>query len=451
MPKPKHLSKTVIDALKPAAARYEQPDLGERRLYLVVQPSGHKSWAFRYQVDGRAKKLMIAGYPAVSVDAARKATREAKDLLARGIDPAEQKKEKIADKRIARETDVDTFAGVARLFIAKHAQPNNRGWREQARLLGLIPDPAKPDSKEAPRTFITEPGRPAYVLSRKPLTSLTKKDIQAVVDGIVNRGAPIASNRTLATMHKMFEWARKRADIDLTVNLAADIDRQPISSRERVLTAYEVTLVWRAAEKVGYPFGPVVKLLLLTAQRLREVSGLVKSEISTSGDVWSLPAARAKNKIPSAIYLSPQARVILESLPAVESKKGFLFTTTGATPVSGFSNAKDAIDAAMLRMIADDIAKAGGDPAEAKLDHWTFHDLRRTASTMMTDEVGVEPHILEAVLNHVGHKAGVAGTYNRAKYATQKAAAWNAWANHLDWIVTGKEPESNVVVLQGRA
>ena len=449
MPKAKHLTKTTIDALKPAANRYEQPDLGERGLYLVVQPSGHKSWALRYKIDGRSRKLTIQEYPVFGVDEARRAARAAKDSAKKGLDPAEQKKERLAEQKAARETDIDTFAGVARLFIFRHAQPNNKGWKEQARLLGITRDPAKPDDHEDPRTFIAKPGSPAAILSRKPFEKLTARDVHSVIEVIVDRGAPIASNKVLATMHKMFDWAIRRPDIGLDKNPAANIERQPENERERVLKPQEIVLVWRAAEAVGYPFGPLVQLLLLTAQRLREVGGIVTSELSDGGTLWTLPAARAKNKVMNEIFLSSQAQRIIAALPSPESKAGYLFTTTGKTAVSGFSKAKKTLDAKMLELLRKDIVEAGGDPTGAKIDHWTFHDLRRTASTLMADEVGVAPHILEAVLNHVsGHKGGVAGLYNRAKYAKPKAEAWRAWAGHLETIVTGKQPETNVVVLR---
>ena len=157
------------------------------------------------------------------------------------------------------------------------------------------------------------------------------------------------------------------------------------------------------------PVRRVVKLLLITGQRRREVSGMRWSELSDDFTVWSLPPQRTKNKRPHVVFLPPLAREIVASVPRIANAE-HLFTTTGTTPISGFSKFKAQLDDAMETN-----------------EPWRVHDLRRTCVTGMA-ELGVQPHVIEAVVNHVsGHKGGVAGVYNRAAYAPEKKAALELW------------------------
>lgn len=449
MPAAKQLSKTVIEALRPAAARYEQPDAQEPGLYLVVQPSGRKSWAVRYRFDGKPRKLTLDHCLPTDVATARKRAREAKDTARAGEDPAFAKQETKREKVRAREADVDTFAGVARLFLFRYAQPKNRDWREQARLLGLKPDPEKPDCREDPRTFIAAPGAPAAILSQRPVRALRSRDVRAVVEAIVDRGSPISGNRTLAVLQKLFIWAAARDDIEISTNLAVGVDKQDESSRKRsrILTDEEIRLLWSACDQIGSPFGPIVKLLLLTGQRRDEVGGITRSEVSADGRVWTLPAIRAKNKIEHQIPLAPAAAELLKvQRPAVEGEAGLIFTTTGTTPVSGFSRAKAAIDEKMLAGLVDEITKRGEDTSGAIVPSWRLHDLRRTAATGMA-RLGINLPVIEKVLNHAsGSFAGIVGVYQHHDFAREKRVALERWAVEVGRIVSGKSASVTRIV-----
>jgi integrase len=207
-------------------------------------------------------------------------------------------------------------------------------------------------------------------------------------------------------------------------------------SRERVLTPTEIVWFWQGCEHIGWPFGPLFKLLLLTGARLGEVTGMRTDELSNDGKVWTVPSTRTKNHLTHEVPLPSLAQELVAELPRVVGDHGLLFTTNGARPVSGFSRAKDLLDNAM--------AEAAGSAATP----WRLHDLRRTCATGMAN-LGVHPHVVGAALNHIsGAKAGVAGTYNRAAYAKEKADALQRWAAHVEGLVSGGP--ANVVVAMPR-
>jgi integrase len=140
------------------------------------------------------------------------------------------------------------------------------------------------------------------------------------------------------------------------------------------------------------------------------------------------------------VPLAPLARAAIASAPQVAGEASLVFTLTGRA-LGGFSRAKANLDAIMLKVARDD------DPT-ASIQPWRLHDLRRTAATHMAD-IGIAPHVVEAVLNHVsGHKAGVAGVYNQAEYRLEKQAALERWAAHVDGVVTGRP--ANVVAISPR-
>jgi integrase len=164
-------------------------------------------------------------------------------------------------------------------------------------------------------------------------------------------------------------------------------------------------------------------MLLLTGCRLNEVAGMRWAELSNDGSVWMIRGDRTKNHRPHVVPLPPVARALLNHVPRIEGSP-FVFTTTGHSPVSGWSKTKARLDAVM-----------------APDRQWRLHDLRRTAATGMAD-IGIPPHIVEAALNHVsGAKTGVAGTYNRAAYTQEKRAALERWAAHVAGLIEGKQAD----------
>lgn len=429
----KALTVAAVDKLKAEAGkRVEIPDGLLPGLYLIVQPSGKKSWAVRYRAAGAPKKLTLGPYPAIELGAARELAREAMLKAQRGADPAAEKK----DARLAAKAGMgdDAFVTVARSFIRRYAIPKNKSWLEAARTIGLRPDPEKPKDAMKPETFLVIKGSPADKWSKKRIGDVTRRDIVALLDATVDRGTPIAANRTLAHLRRLFGWATERDLIPANPASGAKAP-SPETRRDRTLSSAEIKAVWKASDCLGPPFGPMVRVLILTGQRRDEVAGMTEKELDRQNLLWTIPAERAKNgkehqlPIPSAVL-----DALAEAKP-VEGLRKLIFTTTGENPVSGFDRAKKRLDAEMVKVLQKQAVEAGLDPAEVAVQPWTFHDLRRSMSTIMHDDLDIAPHVVEAVLNHVsGHRAGVAGTYNRAKYLRQMREALTAWAGFIEQL-----------------
>jgi integrase len=339
----KTLTATAIERLQPGETRREVPDALLPGLYLVVQPSGVRSWAVRYRLHGKSHKFTIGPYPAFDLVAAREAAREALQLVARGTDPG-----KARDDRRRADAAEDTFEKVARQWIEKVQRPKKRTWDEAARLIGFRPDP---DGK-----LVTIKGSPVDRLGDRKLSEIRRRDLLPVLEDIADR-APYVANRTQAYLSSMFAWAQSRDLIE--ANPVTGIEMQPEDSRDRVLTDDEIRRVWQAAGEVpGHIFGPLTKLLILTGARREEIGGLRWSEIEA--DRIELAGDRTKNGKPHIIPLSQPALDITQGL-----RKGspFVFTLTGKAPVTGYSRVKDKLD---------DLSGVTG---------WRLHDLRRTLAT----------------------------------------------------------------------
>ena len=407
----KDLTVKALENLKPGPARREVPDGHTRGLFYVLQPSGSASWAYRYRFAGKPKKLTLGPYPALDLKASRQMASEAAQTLARGDDPAAVKQVAKVTARAVAEPERDLVETVAETFIERYAkkQTREKSWGETERIL----------NRE-----VVAPWR------GRRLSAIKRSEVHDLLDKIVDRGAPIVANRTLAALRRMCSWAVERGLVETS---PCEKVRAPATetSRDRVLTDDEIRAAWAAFEGAGWPFGPLAQLLLLTGQRLREVADAKWSEIDFAAKTWTIPKERSKNGAAHEVPLSEAALRILGSLPRIEVRRqpaGLIFTTNGKTAVSGFSRAKVGFDNAM------------------HIDHWTLHDLRRTAASGMAG-LGIAPHVVEAALNHKsGAIKGVAAVYNRYSYSAEKRAALDAWARYLDALVTGA-PAGNVVEL----
>lgn len=252
----------------------------------------------------------------------------------------------------------------------------------------------------------------------RPLASITKRDIQTWHDGYIATGREAAANIYLSTLRTFFRWAKARGIIDL--DPTADVVKGGTTqARERVLSKDELVAVWNAVNG-DHPYHRIVRLLILTGQRREEVGGLEWRELDMDAGLWNLPAARAKNRRPHLIPLSPPALAIIKAIPAGTS--GLVFATCNGRPYSDWSGGKDRIDAAI------------------DIEPWRLHDLRRSMVTHMAEDLAIPPHIIEAAINHVsGFRSGVAGVYNRAQYLTERRQALDAWADHVLALVAAKE------------
>ena len=421
MPRKKLTDLCVDRVAPPAKGRVEYFDTTFPALALRITDTGHKSWSLFYRNAGRLRRYTIGTYPAFDPAAARKAASSALHRLADGTDPADEEKA----RRSAPKPLVDDFASVCREYLERQVKRNTAGstYRETARIMeqDVIPDWGK-----------------------RPIGSIARRDVSALIDKKAASGAEVQANRILARLRTLFGWAVEK---DRIAANPCDGLRPPTKekARDRVLSDDEIRLFWRASDEVGWPFGPLFKLLLLTAQRRDEVATMEWSEINLETATWSIPREKAKNDDGHEVHLSREAVAILSALPRVVGP--YVFSTNGKTAVSGFSRAKERVDAFMLTALRKAAKDRGEDPEEVKAaDPWILHDLRRTATTGMAG-LRVLPHVVDRILNHTsGTIRGVARIYNRFEYLHDRKDALDAWGRDVAAKIAPK-PTSNVVEL----
>jgi integrase len=416
---------------------------------LRVREGGSRSYVFQYKVGAKQRRMAIGSVAAVDISKARDT---AKDLYARvrlGEDPA-------GDKAEAQSKAAETFGATLPLYLAHQ--------KKELRPKSYV---------DVERHLLTN----AKALHGLQLEKIERRDIATCIATVARNNGDVTSNRVRTSLSGFYSWAMGEGLAES--NPVVGTKRKKEETRERVLTAAEIRTIWNALEDDHY--GAILKLLALLGQREAEIAGLRLSELweieiitlqeidgvrlydvketrvippaELAGFSWTevkdgrqwpklrgpaivLPGERTKNKRRHLVPLSDPAREIIAAQPVranADGKLRDLIFGYGEGPFSGWSKSKEALDAR--------IAEAG-----STLPHWTVHDLRRSFSTHAA-EIGVEPHIIEAVTNHIsGHKSGVAGTYNRARYEPAKRNALIRWANHLLALVEGRE--RNVITLQ---
>ena len=247
--------------------------------------------------------------------------------------------------------------------------------------------------------------------------SITRADVRAMLDKIVD-DAPIMANRVHSIARKLFNWAVEN-EIVAASPIAGVKPPAEEASRDRVLSDDELRVVWCAADKTGPPFGPLVKLLILTGQRRGEVAGMEWSEIDIENRLWTLPRERTKNDRRHEVPLSTQALAIIKQLPRISDR--YVFSINGTAPINSFGKNKDSLD----ELLPD-------------MPSWVIHDLRRTVASGMA-RLGINLPVIEKVLNHVsGSFAGIVGVYQRHDFADEKRKALEVWANHIAELIADK-------------
>jgi integrase len=339
-----------------------------------VRASGARTWIYQYKIGGKTRRLVLGHVTAIKPARAREIAGELHAKVRLGGDPA-------SEKRQNAQRTLNTFGTLAERFLDQYKR--------------------RPRTKYEVERHLQKYAAP---LHPAPVDAITLQDCAALLAKIDKASGGITANRVRATLSAVFSWAM-REGLALS-NPVANTNKREEKARDRVLSNDELKRIWNAAGDEAY--GTIVKLLILTGQRRSEISELRWSELDFSTGVINLPGDRTKNKRPHVIPLSPAARALLMKLPR-SGDLVFEFTA--------WAYQKDIFD------------KRSG------VNGWVIHDLRRTVATGMAD-IGIQPHIIEAVLNHVsGHKGGVAGIYNRSSYAAEKAAALARWDERVEAIV----------------
>ena len=339
-----------------------------------VRASGAQTWIFQYKIGGRTRRLVLGQVSAIKLAKARDIAGELHAKVRLGGDPASEKREKV-------QRALDTFGSLAERFIEQYSA-RARTKYEVSRHLQKYAAPLHP----------------------APVDSITLRDVADLLGKIDKASGGVTANRVRASLSACFSWAM-REGLALS-NPVANTNKREERARDRVLSDDELRRIWNAAGDGAY--GTIVRLLILTGQRRSEIAELRWSEVDFERRALNLPAERTKNKRPHVVPLTPTARTLLEGRPR-SGDAVFEFTA--------WAYSKDLLD------------KRSG------VSDWVIHDIRRSVATGMAD-IGIQPHIIEAVLNHVsGHKGGVAGIYNRSSYAAEKAAALVKWDAHVASIV----------------
>ena len=392
------LTDLSISRLKPtkADAVYYDDDLPG--FGLRIREGGSRNYVVRYRLGGFERRYTIGSASVLSLDEARKKARRALVAIDEGKDPTADK----ANKRAA-----------ASLLLSSVAND----YLEAITL--------KPRSRVECTRHLTKAWKPLHGLA---VGAVSRSTVAARLREIAKDSGPVAANRARATLSAMYAWAIGEGLCE--TNPVDGTDKADEGkSRDRVLSDAELAAIWNASTDTDY--GRIVKLLMLTAQRRDEIASLRWTEIEGETDpaMIALPAERTKNSRAHDVPLSAAAMDVLASV-VVRNGRDLMFGE-GEGGYSGWSRSKERLD--------EKLGKA--------VKPWTLHDLRRTAATRMAD-IGVQPHVIEAVLNHVsGHKGGVAGIYNRSIYAAEKRAALDLWASHV-MVAVAQAKGANVTRLR---
>jgi integrase len=397
------LTQLAVDRLRPpATGRLEYWDTHLSGFGLRISASGAKSWMVMYRLRGERKQRRqtlgsLAEIPSVadararalkSLEAARLGIdlREAVGTNGEGIEGAPER---------------GTLAAVAARFVREHADQHCR------------PSTAAEYRRIFDREIIPHWGA-------LPAAKIAKRDVNALLDAKA-QAYPLQANELRKHLRTFFRWAKDEELVDVDPTEGTRLRAKPIA-RDRVLSDVEIAWFWKACDELGWPFGRIAQLLLLTAQRRDEVAGMRWPELEPfDRRLWVIPAVRTKNGKAHEVHLCEPAARILAGLPRLGE---IVFSSTGTTAPSGYSRAKSRLD----RLMA-------GYAAVVSVADWTLHDLRRTATSGMA-RLGVAPHIVDKILNHSGGTIrGVAAIYNRHQYSQERKAALELWGTYIAKLV----------------
>jgi integrase len=422
------ITKRAIDDLRSRAKS------AKRTLYLrddelkgfgaVATKLGACSYFVEYRLGGRGttqKRMTVGKHGALTPDEARKRAKDELGKVARGDDVAQERKDERA-KLVA-----GTFRDLSESWFATEGKRprtgewKSRRWKEVHAMIE----------------------KSVYsILGSKAPDAIAKAELA----GLINK-TKAHSHSTARRMHEtlrpLFKWAFGQGAIQSNPMDGLTCPK-PETPRDRVLDDTEVKALWQAASEENWPFSSVFKVLLLTGQRKNEVAGMRWREVDLDAGAWTIAKERCKNGKAHTVDLHPEAVRLLDPLGDAAAprlmknteKEDLVYSTTGRTPVSGFSKVKARVDARMKEILGD------------KFQPWRIHDLRRTTASGMA-VLGFQPHVIERVLNHVsGAQGGLVSVYQRHEYRDERKRAILAWGDHVMGLVSARDMPSNVVPLR---
>jgi len=396
------ITKRQIDSIQPGAKDVFLWDTDIRGFGLKVTPAGTKTYLFQYRMGGRGhptRRYTIGPHGPLTPDEGRNIALELRAKVARGIDPARERAEGRAK---ALGGGPKTFGTLAEQFIHRECPRLARG----VDIASVVRREILPHWGDV------------------PITDLRKRDAQALTDAIVDADKPAAALKLYEVIKRIGNGFVERDELEVSPFANMKPPAKKVV-RDRALSSEEISCLWSACSQNGYPFGPLVQLLLLTGQRRNEVAGMRWSEIDFDAREWIIPGHRSKNGKPHLIPLSVPVLNIFESVPRFDGPHVFT-TTSGMRPVSGFSKAKAQLDRLMLQVMKNDRTMRGKKTElDVDMEPWRFHDLRRTCRTGMA-ALGVPEIVCEKVLNH--QPAILVKTYNVHAYNAEKRGALERWA-----------------------
>lgn len=398
------LTERRIRALKTEGKRIEVMDGALPGLGIRVYPTGGKSWFLRYGPQEARQRIVLGPYPALSLDAARNKARElVAGVKINGRDPMNERK---AERTARRKAETETFAALAACYLEEHAKRHKRlrGWQEDERKLRVEVLP---------------------VWGSRPAAEIRRADVRALLERIAEERGGVCANRTRALVSKVFTFGIEKERVES--NPVYGVKRLYVEKpRERVLAEEEIRTLWPLFDRLLPAVSAAWRLTLLTAQRPGEVLSMRWRDLErdSRGSWWTLPAELTKTHRAHRVPLSPQALAIIEALrPLTESSGWVLASRADGKRLTWLSHSS-----ARLREWSG-------------LEHFTPHDLRRTAATWL-GRSGVRPDTIDQLLNHAAGR--ISRTYNRAGYDAEKRQAVILLGELVEGVLAGEE-RSNVV------
>ena len=413
------LTDRYLASVKGASAPYDIRDLEVPGLRCRVMPSGERTFVLlaRFSRDGNPTRRALGSYPILSLAAARDKAIQWKRQLAAGVDPAAEEERRRREEERKRQ---NSFAAVAEQFIAHIHRQKLRTAADMER-----------DLRKA---FVAEWGG-------RSITDITPDDVKRVIRRTIDRGAKYQAFSDFTLIRRVFNWSLGTDDHGLQFNPCSRLRPAdligPRASRDRVLSDAELRALWRATERLKYPYGALYQMLVLTGLRLGEVCGARWSEFDLDRREWTIPAARMKKTRagakPFVVPLTEAMIEVLSDLPRFNSGDCLFSLSLGKTSVrvDSFSHVKAELDAFMREEL------------NGPLPDFVNHDVRRTVRTHLS-ALRISEEVREAVLAHV--RPGIKGAYDHYQYLDEKREALTLWNARLRSIV--EPPPANVVTLR---